>query len=468
MEADLNLERGTVAADPLVEMERSVERWEGSREIASTDASAQHVPASAPEVLIAEDNPDMRTLLAMIVGREFRIRVTSNGREALEALGESAPDLVLSDVMMPEMSGIELCRAIKENVETQAIPVVLVTSKAEREMKIEGLERGADDYVTKPFHPRELLARVRSLVRVRGLQKILADRNETLERALRELKQAEVQLVQSERFAAVGELAAGIAHEVNNPVNFALNAARAMDATVKELRDLANRVTSLDFGHTEQLAREVEELRAEQRSGRADELADTLAELAEIVSDGLKRTHSLVRDLRDFTAVSQSHERVAGCDLGNALRSTIQLLKYGLKERNASVELDVEDGVPTISGDLGALNQVFLNLVKNAAEAFPPEGGSIRVSLCCDGDALVVTVADDGPGIPEDAMSQLFEPFFTTKAAGEGTGLGLSISQKIVVAHGGELEVSSEVGRGARFSVRLPLSPASSPNSKRA
>jgi signal transduction histidine kinase len=342
---------------------------------------------------------------------------------------------------------------------------VLVTSKAEREMKIEGLERGADDYVTKPFHPRELLARVRSLVRVRGLQKILADRNETLEQALRDLKQAEVQLVQSERLAAVGELAAGIAHEVNNPVNFALNAARAMDATVKELRDLANRVTSLDFGHTERLAREVEELQAEHQSGRADDLAATLVELSEIVSDGLKRTHSLVCDLRGFAAVSQSHERAAGCDLGKGLRSTIHLLKYGLKERNASVELDVEDGVPTICGDLGALNQVFLNLIKNAAEAFPPEGGSIRVSLRRDGGALLVTVADDGPGIPEDAMPLLFEPFFTTKAAGEGTGLGLSISRKIVVAHGGELEVDSEAGRGARFSVRLPLSPPS-PDSK--
>jgi signal transduction histidine kinase len=333
-------------------------------------------------------------------------------------------------------------------------------------MKIEGLERGADDYVTKPFHPRELLARVRSLVRVRGLQKVLADRNETLERALRDLKQAEVQLVQSERLAAVGELAAGIAHEVNNPVNFALNAARAMDATVKELRDLANRVTTLDFGDTEQLAREVEELRAEQQSGRADDLAATLVELSEIVSDGLKRTHVLVRDLRDFAAASQSDERVAGCDLGKGLRSTIQLLKYGLKERNASIELDIEEGVPTICGDSGALNQVFLNLIKNAAEAFSPEGGSIRVSLHCDDGAVVVTVADDGPGIPEDARPLLFEPFFTTKAAGEGAGLGLSISRKIVVAHGGELEVSSEVDRGTRFSVRLPVSPVRSPNSE--
>ena len=195
-------------------------------------------------------------------------------------------------------------------------------------------------------------------------------------------------------------------------------------------------------------------------------MAATLVELSEIVSDGLKRTHSLVRDLRDFAAVSESRERTAGCDLGKGLCSTIQLLKYGLKERNASVELEIEEGLPTICGDLGALNQVFLNLIKNAAEAFPAEGGSIRVSLCRDGDALVATVADDGPGIPEDAMPLLFEPFFTTKAAGEGTGLGLSISRKIVVAHGGELEVSSEVGRGARFSVRLPLSPTPSPNLK--
>ncbi len=466
MEADLNLGRIGESSDRLIEMERSVERWEGRREAARVDSSAQQSLAGAPEVLIVEDNPDMRELLSMIVGREFRIRVASNGREALEAVGESAPDLVLSDVMMPEMSGIDLCKAIKENVETQAIPVVLVTSKAEREMKIEGLERGADDYVTKPFHPRELLARVRSLVRVRGLQKILADRNETLERTLRDLKQAEVQLVQSERLAAVGELAAGIAHEVNNPVNFALNAARAMDATVKELRDLANRVTTLDFGDTEQLAREVEELRAEQQSGRADDLAATLVELSEIVSDGLKRTHVLVRDLRDFAAASQSDERVAGCDLGKGLRSTIQLLKYGLKERNASIELDIEEGVPTICGDSGALNQVFLNLIKNAAEAFSPEGGSIRVSLHCDDGTVVVTVADDGPGIPEDARPLLFEPFFTTKAAGEGAGLGLSISRKIVVAHGGELEVSSEVGRGTRFSVCLPVSPVRSPNSE--
>ena len=198
------------------EIEHSVDRWEGSRaEPAGEEAGPTHSPET-PEVVIAEDNAEMRRLLAFLIGREFRVRVASNGRMALEAVRESAPALVLTDVMMPEMSGTDLCRALKEDPETRGIPVMLVTSKAEREMKIEGLELGADDYVTKPFHPRELLARVRSLVRLRQLQQEIAAQNASLEasnaeleRTLSELKEAEVQLVQAERLAAVGELSAG-------------------------------------------------------------------------------------------------------------------------------------------------------------------------------------------------------------------------------------------------------------------
>jgi signal transduction histidine kinase len=467
VEAELNLQGDGQPGDGFVEMERTVGRWEGrggsDREKAGnaeveSEVAGAGLTSATPEVLIAEDNPDMRELLAMLVGREFRVRLTRNGREALESLRESAPDLVLSDVMMPEMSGTELCGAIKADQATRAIPVVLVTSKAERDMKIEGLELGADDYVTKPFHPRELLARVRSLVRVRGLQKELAERNQALEQALAEIKKAEVQLVQSERLAAVGELAAGIAHEVNNPVNFALNAARAMTSAVAELREVTDRVLGFDWRDAERVASQVAESRRAQDQAGMAELADRLSELAEIVGDGLKRTAGLVGDLRDFAATGAKRklEGRADVDIAKGVQSTIQLLKHSAAKAGAEIQLKVPEQRLRIRGDAGALNQVFLNLVKNAADALDGSGGVIRVEVSEVAGGVQIAVADDGPGMSAEVQERLFEPFFSTKEAGRGTGLGLSISRQIVEAHGGRIDVASELGVGSTVVVQLP------------
>jgi two-component system NtrC family sensor kinase len=465
VEADLHFEVEQRAADPLSELGRSVTRYEDRAGDGTELKGVASLGPGVPEVLIAEDNPDMRSLLLMLLGREFRVRAARNGREALELVRESQPDLVLSDVMMPEMSGLELCAAIKQTAETRSIPVVLVTSKAEGEMKIEGLELGADDYVTKPFHPRELMARVRSLIRVVVLQKQLAVRNHELEEALTELKQAEVQLVRSERLAAVGELAAGIAHEVNNPVNFALNAVRAMRGTVNELRSVADAVCHFDGSDGERLVEQVESFQQAQEQGGAAEMADTLLELAEIVGEGLTRTHALVGDLRDFAMPGRVSEMSAGVDVEKGLRSTIQLLKHTLSSNDAAIELDIAPGVPRIVGDGSGLNQVYLNLIKNAAESFGHCGGRIEVSLVRDEEDVVLSITDDGPGISGAHLNRLFEPFFTTKPEGQGTGLGLSISQQIVASHGGALTVESEPAEGARFTIRLPIAgpPAEEP-----
>ena len=385
------------------------------------------------------------------------MRVARNGKEALQSLRKKAPDLVLSDVMMPEMSGTELCQAIKTDPSTRSIPVVLVTSKAEREMKIEGLEIGADDYVTKPFHPRELMARVRSLVRVGELQNQLKSRNQELESALMEVKLAEVQLVQSERLAAVGELAAGIAHEVNNPVNFALNAVRTMESTVEALRELAEEVSGMDSSNPQDLAQRVEAFQKKSEGETARELAADLSELSVIVADGLKRTSSLVGDLREFARPGRQSEMSEGVDLEVGMRSTMKLVSHSLQAAHAEIQLEVEPGLPRLFADAGALNQVFLNLIKNAAESLDGDSGQIGVRLHRCEDEVVVEVQDDGEGIPEEIQPSLFEPFFTTKETMGGTGLGLSISRGIVIAHGGRIEVVSRKGEGTTFRIFLPL-----------
>jgi signal transduction histidine kinase len=356
--------------------------------------------------------------------------------------------------MMPEMSGTELCAALKGDPETQSIPVVLVTSKAESEMKIEGLELGADDYVTKPFHPRELLVRVRGLVKVRSLQAQLAARNERLAEALEELKTTQVALVHHERLAAVGELAAGIAHEVNNPVNFALNAVRTLQSEVEELQEVLIRTAKLDWDNSEALAFQVEELQALVADLGTADLPETVRELTGIIAEGLSRTAHLVGDLRDFAAPG-SGQRVR-VDVGQGIRSTIALLRKFFTDRNAQVEVDLPETLPPIEGDPAALNQVFLNLLKNAAEAFSEGGGRICVEAAHAEGWLSLRFADDGPGLTGEVRERLFEPFFTTREAGEGTGLGLSISRQIVEAHAGTLEVESEPGAGATFTVRLP------------
>ncbi|MBW1687400.1 MAG: response regulator [Deltaproteobacteria bacterium] len=462
MQGELDVEGRNQEALRLSEIQRNVERNQfDSMEAEQGDPSAR-VSEDAPEVLICEDNADMRRLLSFLIGREFRVRVAPNGREGLKMVRELAPDLVLTDVMMPEMSGTELCREIKGNPKTQGIPVVLVTSKAEREMKIEGLELGADDYVTKPFHPRELLARVRSLVKLHGLQEQLATQNELLkstnvelQATLEELREAGVQLVQAERLAAVGELAAGLAHEVNNPMNFATNALRTLRGYVEDVCSVTEMVAAIDWSDRDALDAHVRELEKLKERLEFDDVTDSLGELVEIVTQGLDRTQRLVSDLRDFA--SPGDDRRTDVDLARGLQTTAQLVKHTLREAGVELQMEVPEGLPFVEGDARALNQVFLNLLKNAAEALHGRGGAVCVSASSEGGSVLVQVRDDGPGIAADLLPKLFEPFYSTKQAGRGTGLGLSISRRVVADHGGTIEVSSEPGEGTTFVVTLPL-----------
>lgn len=407
-------------------------------------------------VLVVDDNPEMRELIRFVLAREFLVETAQDGIEALARVNEGGLDLVVTDIMMPRMSGTELCRRMKADRDLSSTPVVLVSSKASDDMRIEGLEIGADDYVTKPFHPKELVARCRSLVFLRRTQSDLAERNSELEAALSQLTLAQSKIVETERLVAVGELAAGIAHEVNNPVNYALNAARILDESVNSLCGVAA------TGKTESPESNGAKLLTEEFG----ELAEEIHDLSGIIQDGLERTATLVLSLRDLASPAQSDEH-CDVDLREALESTIDLVKRDFESKGIRVRLlEYVDPVVT-RGDSGSLKQLILNVLKNAAEAMDGESGDITIGVQTTPSAIEISFRDQGPGIDEVEKERIFDPFFTTKGPGSGTGLGLSICRKIASAHGGTLELEESSAGGSVFVLTLPRNVAFSPHSDR-
>jgi DNA-binding response OmpR family regulator len=379
-------------------MERTVERAEGEHRQDDLLLAAASGPASLPELVVAEDNADMRHLLVHLLSAEFRVRAARNGREALEFVRERAPALVVTDVMMPEMSGTELCEAIKTDPALAGVPVMLVTSKAEREMKIRGLELGADDYVTKPFNPRELVARARSLVRLR-----VAARAGRAERGAR----ARLEHLRRPRWrwcrraaGGVGEWPRASRTKSTIPVNFALNSLRMLKETVKQVREFASRVQSLEWRDAAKLPTAPaswSELESEVGLG---EVGATLDELVNIVIEGLDRTSRLVRDLRDFGAGEREAEAI---DLRVALDSTLQLLTPHFADRRVKVERNYDAELPLVTVDPSAIKQVFRTCSRMRRTHSMRRGhrsDSRRVVARAAG--VEVSVADNGPGIEEE------------------------------------------------------------------
>jgi len=455
-----------IKVERFVEIGVSVDRWNDQN--ASSDVigetPAQVTRSKRPRVIVADDNRDMRELLRFVLDKEFDVETARNGLEALEKVQAEPPALVVTDVMMPGLSGTELCERIKSSPTLREVPVMIVSSKAEGEMKVRGLELGADDYVTKPFHPREVVARARALVRLHDAQREVTERNAELLATLDRLSRTQNQLVQSERLAAVGELAAGIAHEVNNPVNYALNAARALKSIGAEIQEVAERFDRLEIGDRDRLQAEAKALRAYLDELDLPEISRSVDDIVRIVADGLERTKKLIGDLRDFAAPNAkcARERV---DVAAGIDSTLRLVSREISGSGIELAREGPESGVFVDCELGAINQVVLNLLRNAHQAIQGmECGAARsharivVRIIESANEVRIAVSDSGPGIAADVLPRIFEPFFTTKPAGQGSGLGLSMCRGIVESHGGRLEAASRPGEGSDFSIVLSRS----------
>ena len=348
--------------------------------------------------------------------------------------------MVITDWMMPELDGSGLLRRIRASQRPGYVYAILLTARSQKEDLVEGMEAGADDFLTKPFDRDELRVRLRA-----------GERIIRLEHHLRETQAA---LVQTEQLASLGRLAAGVAHEINNPIAYVINNLAVLR------RDVQAALAVLDKYREgrDALSAAEPELAAEARGWRRRWTWPTSGRTSAGCStgrpEGLQRIRAIVQNLRDFARLDEAEYKEV--DLNAALRSTLEALGHELDQKAIRVETGFQELAP-VACHPGKINQVFLHIL---LERHPGVGreGLIEVRTRPDGEAaVVVEIEDHGGGIRPEHLPHIFEPFFTTKPVGDGTGLGLSVSYGIVRDHGGSLEVESTVGRGSLFRVRLPV-----------
>ncbi len=386
--------------------------------VASARPSPQRVSAEPrARILLADDEVQLARNLRLLLERDgYRVDTVTSGDEAIERLAAQSYDLLITDLIMPGTDGAQLM--IHVNREYPTIPVVVITGYGSMESAVAAIRQGAYDYLTKPFDYEIMKITIEKALERQRLKTELSKYTEQLEEKVldrtREIEQMQVRMMRFERLAAVGELVSVIAHEVRNPLVAIGGFARRL------------------------------------KRGTSDPAE--VEKLAAIIVEEVDRLEKILKSMLDYSRSSRPTLRSE--DTTRLVAKSIVLFEGELKRSGVELKVEFEPNLPEVMLDGDQIRGVILNLVLNAIQAMP-RGGTLMLRTLRLPEGVAIEVEDTGVGIPEDKLAHLFDPFYTTKPT--GTGLGLAIAQKTIHGHGGRLEVTSQVGKGTRFRLSLPV-----------
>jgi signal transduction histidine kinase len=366
-------------------------------------------------LLLVDDEAEFRNTLAKrLQKRGLRSLQAPDGETCLAILAKQPVDVVVMDVMMPGINGIDALLTIKKHY--HQTEVILLTGNANTQDGVEGIKSGAFDYLTKPVEFEHLLGKI-----VQAYDKIISDREQKLAKEYK--ARIEQQMIATERLAALGTLAAGVAHEINNPLAI-INESAGYLRTVLQKKDLTERSYKASFDKV-------------------------LEKIETSVKRARRITHQLLAD------VGKNEPVLAQIDMQALVNETVQLIRRDADSKKIRVNIEANRNQRALWADPNQIRQVLINLLNNAIQA-SDEGGEIIVRLQSTDQGASIDVIDSGIGIPKENVDRIFEPFFSTKAPGKGTGLGLFVSRDIIEKCGGRLTVESQLGKGACFTIQIP------------